>query len=85
MKERLHDILRTTVRRCFEEGYLKETPLPDYVIEVPNNSNHGHFATNLPLTLASSQKRRPVDIAGIVLEHLVDEVITIYKIVLLKN
>ncbi|MFH1123703.1 MAG: arginine--tRNA ligase [Pseudomonadota bacterium] len=73
MKERLDAILKATLRRCFENGRLKETPLPDYVIEVPNNSNHGHFATNLPLTLASSQKRRPADIAGVILDHLEDD------------
>ncbi|MBU2497425.1 MAG: arginine--tRNA ligase, partial [Proteobacteria bacterium] len=32
-----------------------------------------HFATNLPLTLASSQKRRPTEIASIILDHLEDD------------
>jgi arginyl-tRNA synthetase len=66
MKRALDSILANTIQR-------HKTPLPDYVIEVPNNPDHGHFATNLPLTLASSQKRKPIEIAGIIVDHLVDD------------
>jgi arginyl-tRNA synthetase len=79
MKNKLDEILRTTVETCFERGTLKRGPLPDYVIEVPNNRDHGHFATNLPLTLASSQRRRPADIASIIVGHLKDEAHLIEK------
>jgi len=73
MKKQLDAILKATLRSCMDSGRLKEAPIPDYVIEVPNNANHGHFATNLPLTLASSQKRRPTEIASIILDHLEDD------------
>lgn len=72
MKKNLEHILRGTLEECFKEGSLKEVPLPDYVIEVPNNPEHGHFATNLPMTLAASQKKPPREIAGILLDHLQD-------------
>jgi arginyl-tRNA synthetase len=72
MKERLNDILRTTIEKCFEEGTLTAGPLPDYVIEVPNNPEHGHYATNVPLTLAATQKRRPRDIAKIIVDQWTD-------------
>ncbi|MCD6295359.1 MAG: arginine--tRNA ligase, partial [Deltaproteobacteria bacterium] len=73
MKNRIDEILKKTLSRCFEQGELKETTFPDYVIEVPNNSEHGHFATNLPMTLASGQKRNPREIASVILENLKDE------------
>ena len=73
MKRALDNIIKTTIQRCFEQEKLRETPLPDYVIEVPNNPDHGHFATNLPLALASSQKRKPIEIAGIIVKHLEDD------------
>ncbi|MFH1349778.1 MAG: arginine--tRNA ligase [Pseudomonadota bacterium] len=73
MKKILDQILRTALQNCFERGRFCKTSLPDYVIEVPNNPDHGHFATNLPLTLASSQKRRPVEIAKIIIENLNDD------------
>ena len=64
MKNKLNGLLMTTIDECFQRGILSETPLPDYVIETPNNPDHGDFATNLALTLASSQKRNPRKIAA---------------------
>jgi len=72
MKKKIDDILTKTMQNCFEKGYLHKSLLPDYVIEIPHNSHHGHFATNLPLTLASSQKRKPLEIARIMLDNLED-------------
>jgi len=72
MKNKINNILITTLQRCFENGKLNQTPMPDYTVEVPNHSDHGHFATNLPLTLASSQRRPPAEIAGVIVDHLMD-------------
>jgi arginyl-tRNA synthetase len=72
MKEKLNNLLKSTIDYCFQEGLLKDTDLPDYVIEVPNNRDHGHLATNLPMTLASSQKRAPRDIAKIIVDNFKD-------------
>lgn len=73
MQNRLQNLLQTTIEDCFQRGLLRETQLPEYVIEVPNNPEHGHFATNLPLTLAASQKRPPQEIAAVIVEHLEDD------------
>src|SRR4030042_202849 len=73
MKEKIDRILKVTLKKCFDKGLLKECHLPAYLIEIPNNSDHGHFATNLALTMASSQKRRPAEIAGIIAENLENE------------
>lgn len=73
MKRRLDDLLTTSIDYCVQKGVLKGTPLPDYVIEVPNNPDHGHFATNLPLALASSQKRPPLEIATVIVDNLRDD------------
>ncbi len=72
MKSKLNALLRNTIDDCFQQGILLKTPLPNYVIEVPNNPDHGDFATNLPMTLASSQKRRPREIASVIVDHLKD-------------
>ncbi len=66
MKEKINTLLNETMDHCFEKGLLKKTDLPEYVIEVPNNREHGHLATNLPLTLASSQRKAPREIANII-------------------
>ncbi len=72
MKEVLNDILRKTIEKCVEEGTLIQGPLPDYVIEVPNNPEHGHYATNVPLIMAATQKRPPREIAKIIVDQWSD-------------
>ncbi len=71
MKETLSGLLKDTIEYCFKQGLLRETTLPNYVIEVPNNRDHGHLATNLSMTLASSQRRAPRDIAKIITDNFI--------------
>ena len=73
MKSALKGLLESALRKGFEDGTFRKMPLPDFVIEVPNNSDHGHFATNLPLILAASLKRRPLDLAKAIVDHMEDE------------
>ena len=73
MRKKINAVLIATLDHCFESGLLSKTPVPDYVIEIPNNPDHGHFATNLPLTLASTQKRRPSEIASTIVDHIKDD------------
>jgi len=72
MKKKLAKILKDTLGLCFREGYLRQTPLPDFVIEVPNNPDHGHFATNMAMILTKEQKSSPRNIAEIIIRYLVD-------------
>ncbi len=72
MKAKLDVVLTATIDHCFKEGLLLRQTLPKYVIEIPNNPDHGHFATNLALVLAKSQKKPPREIANIILNNLID-------------
>ncbi len=72
MKDRISTVLKESAEYCFKKGLLEKIPLPAYVIEVPNNPEHGHFATNLPLLLAASQKRPPRDIALTIVTNFKD-------------
>jgi arginyl-tRNA synthetase len=72
MKKKIAAILNDTLDLCFREGHLNEMPLPAFVIEIPNNPDHGDFATNLAMIMASGQRRSPRDIAGTIIAHLVD-------------
>jgi arginyl-tRNA synthetase len=73
MKKKIAAILKDTVDLCFREGYLNEMPMPEFVIEIPNNPDHGNFATNLALTMASEQGSSPRDIAETIMAHLVND------------
>ncbi len=70
MKKVLYTILNETVQNCFLKGVFQKVDIPDYVIEIPSNPDHGHFATNLPMVLASGQKKNPREIARVIVEHL---------------
>ena len=72
MKTKLRKMLLRTLRHCYENGFLVKTDLPDFALEVPNNPEHGHFAANLAMVLASSQRKSPVVIAKTLLENLKD-------------
>ena len=72
MKTKLREMLLGTLKHCFENGFLTETDLSDFTLEVPNNPEHGHFAANLALMLASSQRKSPVVIARTLLENIKD-------------
>ncbi|MFW6147305.1 MAG: arginine--tRNA ligase [Thermodesulfobacteriota bacterium] len=73
MKQKIAAILTDTLDLCFREGRLHEMPLPPFVIEIPNNPDHGDFATNLAMTIASSQKKNPREIAEVIIAHLIDK------------
>jgi len=70
MKAKIEHTLKQCLESCFEAGALVRTPVPDFVVEIPNNPEHGHFASNLPMTLASSQRRAPREIAAVIGEAL---------------
>ena len=72
MKTKIQTLLTNTLEYCFEKDLLPRTEIPGYVVEIPNHADHGHFATNLPMTLASVQKRPPREIAATIVEHLQD-------------
>jgi arginyl-tRNA synthetase len=72
MKRRIATILEDTLGLCVREGALKEIPSPEFVIEVPSNPDHGHFATNLAMTIAKQQGNSPRTIARTMIDHLVD-------------
>jgi arginyl-tRNA synthetase len=72
MKKKIAAILKDTVDLCFREGYLHEMPMPGFVIEIPNNPDHGDFATNLAMTMAGAQRMSPRNIAETIIAHLAD-------------
>jgi len=73
MKSKVDAILKATIEDCFDRGLLSRAPVPPYVIEIPNNPEHGHFATNVSMVLASGQRRRPTDIAETIAGNLKDD------------
>ena len=46
MKQMLHTLITEGLQTCFDQGSLSSGEIPDILLEVPNNTDHGDFATN---------------------------------------
>jgi arginyl-tRNA synthetase len=63
MKNRLKTQLDQALRRCYDQGRLHSGDIPDIVLEIPANAEHGDFASNLAMLLARAEKKAPRKIA----------------------
>ncbi len=69
-KESLRELLAAAARQARDAGLITFEELPAFEIETPKLAEHGDFATNLAMLLASRAKRPPRQIAQILSEHL---------------
>ena len=73
--DKIQQMVSNALKQAQQDGLLNLETEPDIVIERPNNSENGDFATNLPLQLARATRINPVKLAEILAEriHLSDE------------
>ncbi|HSH70136.1 MAG TPA: arginine--tRNA ligase, partial [Deferrisomatales bacterium] len=72
MRDNLTDLILEAHRAAVAAGTLPETPLPPWKLELPNNPDHGDYATNLAMVLARAAKMAPRAIAAALLDALED-------------
>jgi arginyl-tRNA synthetase len=70
MKKRLQHHLRKCIETCRTDGILISERLPEALVEVPNHSEHGDFASNIAMLLAKSEKKPPRQIADLLVSRL---------------
>lgn len=71
MRAGLKNALESAVAGAVEAGQLPQVEkLPDFVVEVPREKEHGDFATNLAMLLPKQARMAPRKIADILLENL---------------
>lgn len=63
MKQMLHTLITDGLQACFAQGSLSSGEVPEILLEVPNNPEHGDFATNVAMTMARAEKKAPRQIA----------------------
>jgi arginyl-tRNA synthetase len=63
----IRDEIAATIQAAAEaamaDGELPQIPLPEIVVERPARTEHGDYATNLPLRLARAARANPLDLA----------------------
>ncbi|WP_027364422.1 arginine--tRNA ligase [Desulfotruncus alcoholivorax] len=70
MRNNLRQAMAAATAAAVEAGQLPPVDLPEYVVEVPREREHGDFATNLAMLLPRQARMAPRKIAEILLENL---------------
>ncbi|MBA4548082.1 arginine--tRNA ligase [Thermoactinomyces intermedius] len=76
-KEKLKQELKQAVMQA---GLAEEKEIPEILLEVPREKEHGDWATNLAMQLTKVARRNPREIAAKIVEHLDKEKNHIEKI-----
>lgn len=70
VKSEIRNEIKEALQRLKEKGILSFEELPDFVLEVPRESSHGNFATNLAMLLTKLARKNPREIAAALTEEL---------------
>ncbi len=62
--------IRQAAEKAKTEGKLNYDSLPEFVLEVPREKEHGDFATNIAMLLARQAKMPPRQVAEIINSHI---------------
>jgi arginyl-tRNA synthetase len=72
MKNRIIKIIEVALNAAVKNGQLPQISLPYIEVEAPANSNHGDYAANAAMILASQARQNPRKIAQIIQENISD-------------
>ena len=70
INETIKNVIDEAVKKAYEMKELNITIIPDYIIEIPRDKDHGDFATNIAMLLPKQAKMAPQKIAEILKEHM---------------
>ncbi len=69
-KEQLCSAIEAAIKAAQASGELELTSVPEIGLEVPRDTSHGDFASNIALVTAKAAKRAPREVAQIIVRHL---------------
>ncbi|MCX6012617.1 MAG: arginine--tRNA ligase [Chloroflexi bacterium] len=68
IKNKLTNLLKEAINRAWDKSLLPVVPLPDIIIEHPQQEIHGDYSSNLPLKLSRVMRKSPMDIARVIVD-----------------
>lgn len=77
---RIKELINNAIESAYEKGELPSKEIPDYLIEIPADTNFGDFAANIAMVGARSFKTAPRKIAEAVISNINTENTGIEKI-----
>lgn len=69
-KEQLRSAIQAAIDAAQASGELELATVPEIGLEVPRDTGHGDFASNIALVTAKLAKKSPRDVAEIIVKHL---------------
>lgn len=81
IKYKLAQSISIAIGEAQKEGVLTNIPIPEIIIEKPQNSKFGDYASSLPLKIARSAGMKPFEVANKIKEFLPD-LVEVEKIVI---
>lgn len=69
-KTQIATMILTALNKAVSTGELKEVCIPNFIVEIPADTSHGDFASNVAMICAKPFGLAPIKIAQIILEHL---------------
>ncbi len=70
LENRIRELVDLALKNSLQAQEINFETVPDFVIEVPRDENHGDFACNVAMLLARQAKKSPKDIANILVKHI---------------
>ncbi len=70
VRQKLAESLQRAVQSAQSDGEIAFTTVPEILIERPQNSSHGDYASGLALRLARSVRMSPLKLADLLVRHL---------------
>lgn len=70
VKSGIKEALKKSLEKANFRGDLSISKIPDIMLEIPREKEHGDFAANIAMTLAREAKRAPRQIAEIIIKNL---------------
>jgi arginyl-tRNA synthetase len=71
--EQLEEMIKASLGRCIADGALSPEPIPAFHIEIPADTSHGDFASNVAMVSARAFRLAPRKIAEEIASRLVLE------------
>ena len=68
--ETIKQLVTEALEATRQEGVVQLETIPEIQVERPGNSDHGDFATNLPLRLARATRINPLELAQSLAAHI---------------
>ena len=68
--ETIQQLVAQALEAARQEGVLQLETMPVIQVERPGNSDHGDFATNVPLRLARATRINPLELAQLLAAHI---------------